>query len=209
LLLARAKPVDARTRLLSSPALRLSAVLGAALVVIVLTAGILYLYSTRSSNRSTTAISKPATSHAATPTPVSQATPSVGPTAAASPAGSGVPGPLSQVVTVGSGGTGWTVSRIRLGSPASGVTRVVLDLAGTGSTPTAQLGRGSDGSIYLTVPGLAISPSVVSGLRPTGALTAITQVGGPGTSLRFTTNGSPGFSMGYLTGPYRLVLDFK
>jgi hypothetical protein len=209
LLLARAKPVDARTRLLTSPTLRLSAVLGAALVVIVVTAGILYLYSTRSSNQSTTANSKPATSHAAAPTPVSQPTPIVGPTAAASPAGSGVPGPLSEVVTAGSGGTGWTVSRIRLGSPGSGITRVVLDLGGTGSAPTAQLGRASDGSIYLTVPGLAIAPSVVSGLAPTGALTAITQVGGSGTNLKFTTKGSPGFSMGYLSGPNRLVLDFK
>jgi hypothetical protein len=209
LLIARAKPVDARTRLLSSPALRLSALLGAALVVIVITAGVLYLYSTRSSNQSTKAISRPATSHAATPTPVSHPTPSVGPTAAASPAVAGVPGPLSQVVIAGSGGTGWTVSHIRLGSPGSGITRVVLDIAGTGSTPSAQLGRGSDGSIYLTVPGLAISPSVVSGLTPTGALTAITQVGGSGTNLKFITNGNPGFSIGYLTGPYRLVLDFK
>ena len=133
----------------------------------------------------------------------------MGPTTAASPAGAGVPGPLSQLVTAGSGGTGWTVSRIRLGSPGSGITRVVLDLAGAGAAPTAQLGRGGDGSIYLTVPGLAISPSVVSGLTPTGAVSAITQVGGSGTSLKFSTNGSPGFSIGYLTGPNRLVLDFK
>jgi len=181
--------------------------LGAALVVILLAAGV--LYSTRNTHPSPTAVTQPGTSHAAAPSPASRPAPSVRPTPAASPASGAAPGPLSELVTAGRGGTGWTVSRIRLGSPGNGITRVVLDLGGAGSAPTAQLGRGSDGSIYLSVPGLSISPSVVSGLTPSGALTAITQVGGSGTSLRFKTKGSPGFSMGYLTAPNRLVFDFK
>jgi hypothetical protein len=207
LLWARAKPAGARTRLLSSPEMQIKIGLGAALMVILLAAGI--LYSTRNTHPSPTAVTQPATSHAAAPSPASRPTPSVQPTTAASPASGAASGPLSELVTAGSGGTGWTASRIRLGSPGNGITRVVLDLGGTGSAPTARLGRGSDGSVYLSVPGLTISPSVVSGLTPTGALTAITQVGGSGTSLRFSTNGSPGFSMGYLTAPHRLVLDFK
>jgi hypothetical protein len=207
LLWARAKPAGALTRLLSSPEMQIKVGLGAALVVILLAAGI--LYSTRNTHPSPTAVTQPGTSHAAAPSPASRPAPSVQPTPAASPASGAAPGPLSELVTAGRGGTGWTVSRIRLGSPGNGITRVVLDLGGAGSAPTAQLGRGSDGSIYLSVPGLSISPSVVSGLTPSGALTAITQVAGPGTSLRFKTNGSPGFSMGYLTAPNRLVFDFK
>lgn len=207
LLWARPKPAGARTRLLSSPEMQIKVGLGAALVVILLTAGI--LYSTQNTHKSPTALTQPATSHAAAPSPASRPTPTVQPTTAASPASGAAPGTLSELVTAGRGGTGWTVSRIRLGSPGNGITRVVLDLNGTGSAPTAQLGRGSDGSIYLSVPGLTISPSMVSGLTPTGALTAITQVGGSGTSLRFNTKGSPGFSIGYLTAPNRLVLDFK
>lgn len=207
LLWARAKPAGALTRLLSSPEMQIKVGLGAALVVILLAAGI--LYSTRNTQPSPTAVTQPGTSHAAAPSPASRPSPSVRPTPAASPASGAAPGPLSELVTAGRGGTGWTVSRIRLGSPGNGITRVVLDLGGAGSAPTAQLGRGSDGSIYLSVPGLSISPSVVSGLTPSGALTAITQVGGSGTSLRFKTNGSPGFSMGYLTAPNRLVFDFK
>ena len=207
LLWARAKPAGALTRLLSSPEMQIKVGLGAALVVILLAAGI--LYSTRNTHPSPTAVTQPGTSHAAAPSPASRPAPSVQPTPAASPASGAAPGPLSELVTAGRGGTGWTVSRIRLGSPGNGITRVVLDLGGAGSAPTAQLGRGSDGSIYLSVPGLSISPSVVSGLTPSGALTAITQVGGSGTSLRFKTNGNPGFSMGYLTAPNRLVFDFK
>jgi len=207
LLWARAKPAGALTRLLSSPEMQIKVGLGAALVVILLAAGV--LYSTRNTHPSPTAVTQPGTSHAAAPSPASRPAPSVRPTPAASPASGAAPGPLSELVTAGRGGTGWTVSRIRLGSPGNGITRVVLDLGGAGSAPTAQLGRGSDGSIYLSVPGLSISPSVVSGLTPSGALTAITQVGGSGTSLRFKTNGSPGFSMGYLTAPNRLVFDFK
>jgi len=207
LLWARAKPAGALTRLLSSPEMQIKVGFGAALVVILLAAGI--LYSTRNTHPSPTAVTQPGTSHAAAPSPASRPAPSVRLTPAASPASGAAPGPLSELVTAGRGGTGWTVSRIRLGSPGNGITRVVLDLGGAGSAPTAQLGRGSDGSIYLSVPGLSISPSVVSGLTPSGALTAITQVGGSGTSLRFKTNGSPGFSMGYLTAPNRLVFDFK
>jgi len=207
LLWARAKPAGALTKLLSSPEMQIKVGLGAALVVILLAAGV--LYSTRNTHPSPTAVTQPGTSHAAAPSPASRPAPSVRPTPAASPASGAAPGPLSELVTAGRGGTGWTVSRIRLGSPGNGITRVVLDLGGAGSAPTAQLGRGSDGSIYLSVPGLSISPSVVSGLTPSGALTAITQVGGSGTSLRFKTNGSPGFSMGYLTAPNRLVFDFK
>ena len=207
LLWARAKPAGALTRLLSSPEMQIKVGFGAALVVILLAAGV--LYSTRNTHPSPTAVTQPGTSHAAAPSPASRPAPSVRLTPAASPASGAAPGPLSELVTAGRGGTGWTVSRIRLGSPGNGITRVVLDLGGAGSAPTAQLGRGSDGSIYLSVPGLSISPSVVSGLTPSGALTAITQVGGSGTSLRFKTNGSPGFSMGYLTAPNRLVFDFK
>ena len=207
LLWARAKPAGALTKLLSSPEMQIKVGLGAALVVILLAAGV--LYSTRNTHPSPTAVTQPGTSHAAAPSPASRPAPSVRPTPAASPASGAAPGPLSELVTAGRGGTGWTVSRIRLGSPGNGITRVVLDLGGAGSAPTAQLGRGSDGSIYLSVPGLSISPSVVSGLTPSGALTAITQVGGSGTSLRFKTKGSPGFSMGYLTAPNRLVFDFK
>jgi len=207
LLWARAEPAGPPTTLLTrllAPEMRIKVGLGAAAVTIVLVAGI--LYSARNPHPSTTAVSQPATGRAASPTPPA---PSARPTTAASAGSGAVPGSLSELVTAGTGGTGWTVSRIRLGSPGNGITRVVLDLNGTGSTPTAQLGRGSDGSIYLGVPGLTISPSVLSGLAPSGALKAITEVSGPGTSLRFTTNGSPGFSIGYLTGPDRLVLDFK
>jgi hypothetical protein len=133
----------------------------------------------------------------------------VQPTAAPSPASGNGPGPLSGVVTAGGGGSGWTVARIRLGSPGGGITRFVLDLTGSGPAPSAQLGRAGDGSIYLSVPGLAVSPSAVSAVTPTGALTGVTQVAGAGTNLRFTTNGSPEYAMTYYTAPSRLVIDFK
>jgi hypothetical protein len=202
---ARAQP-GTRSHLLSSPDFRIKVGLGAALVLILLSAGI--LYATRTQHTSTPTSAQFGPGHGAAPTTAGQPTPSVAPTPAASPAASG-PGPLTELVSAGSGGTGWTVARIRIGSPGSGITRVVLDLNGTGSTPTTQMGRAGDGSIYLSVPGLTISPSVVSGVAPSGTITAISQVDGAGTSLRFSTSGRPGFSIGYLSAPNRLVLDFK
>jgi hypothetical protein len=148
----------------------------------------------------------------------------VRPSAAATPTRSAAPSPvpsvtstapaiatLTEVVTAGAGGGGWQVSRIRTGSPnaASGITRVVFDLEGPGAQPDAKMGRGSDGAIYLTVPGITISPAIVSGFGGAGPITGMTQTGTQGLALRLTTNGSPGFSIGYLSVPNRLVLDFK
>jgi hypothetical protein len=204
LLWARAQPGGARERLFSSPAVGIRVALGAALVLIVAAAGILIL--TRPSPPSPTAAANPSTSHAAAaPTSTTSSTlPSPASSAPATSPG----GQLTEVVTAGGGGSGWTVARIRFGSPGNGITRVVFDLDGTGPTPSARLGRGSDGAIYLTVTGLTISAATVSGTSPVGVITAISATG-DGSTVKFTVTGSPGFSIGYLSAPNRLVLDFK
>jgi hypothetical protein len=144
------------------------------------------------------------------------------PSAAATPTRTAAPSPvpsatstapttaqLSEVVTAGAGGSGWRVVGVRTGSPGSGITRVVFDLEGPGAQPDAQLGRGSDGGVYLTAPGITIAPETVAGFSGRDAITGITQTGTTGLALRLATNGSPGFSIGYLSVPNRLVLDFK
>jgi hypothetical protein len=142
----------------------------------------------------------PTPSHSSAPTPAPSAA-STAPTTAQ----------LTEVVTAGAGGSGWHVARIRIGSPnpATGITRVVFDLEGAGPPADAQLGRGSDGAIYLTAPGINISPATVAGFSGAGAITGISQTGSQGLALRLATNGKPGFSIGYLNVPTRLVLDFK
>lgn len=139
-------------------------------------------------------------SRSATPSPVPSAT-STGPAAP----------PLTELVNAGAGGGGWRVTGIRSGSPnpATGITRVVFDLQGAGPQPDAQMGRGSDGAVYLTAPGITISPAALSGFDGRGVVTGITQTGTQGLALRLATNGRPGFSIGYLSVPSRLVLDFK
>jgi len=181
--------------------------LGGLGIVIVLVALLLITQGPATSPTASTSAQPGAAAHpsaAATPTrtaapsPVPSAT-STAPTAAQ----------LTEVVTAGAGGSGWRVVGIRTGSPGSGITRVVFDLEGPGAQPDAQLGRGSDGGVYLTATGIAIAPETVAGFSGRDAITGISQTATKGLALRLATNGSPGFSIGYLSVPNRLVLDFK
>jgi hypothetical protein len=86
---------------------------------------------------------------------------------------------------------------------------MVLDLQGTGAMPTAQLGRGPDGADYLIASGISIDPSVVQAFTPGGPVTGITQSGSGGLNLRLAVSQNPQYGMGYLSGPTRLVIDFK
>ncbi|MFY9616336.1 MAG: hypothetical protein WAT58_13145, partial [Candidatus Dormiibacterota bacterium] len=116
---------------------------------------------------------------------------------------------LSGAVTSGAGGTGYTATKIRTGSPGSGITRLVLDLTGAGPTPSAQLGRGPDGAVYLVASGISVDPSVLGAFKGSGAVTGVSQLDGTGLNLKLGLNGSPQYAMIYLSSPTRLVIDFK
>jgi hypothetical protein len=92
------------------------------------------------------------------------------------------------------------------------VTRIVYDLDGTGPAPDAQLGRAADGSLYLQAAGISIDPAVIAAFQPIGPISGMSSAGtSPGLSLRLGSSQaqSPQFSMYYLTGPNRLVIDLK
>jgi hypothetical protein len=183
--------------------------LGVLVMVIVVAAVLLLNQGSHAPSTAPTASRPGAAAHPSpAATPSRGAPPSPAPSAtSAAPANS----QLTEVVTAGAGGSGWRVARIRTGSPdpASGITRVVFDLEGAGPTADAQLGRGHDGAVYLTAPGVTISPAALNGFDGRGVITGITQTGTEGLALRLATSGSPGFSIGYLSVPTRLVLDFK
>jgi hypothetical protein len=113
------------------------------------------------------------------------------------------------VVSAGAGGSGYSVSRIRTGNPAAGLFRIVFDLAGPGSAPDVQLGRGSDGNLYLESSGIQVDPATAAAFPGVGPITAIAPTGAAGTSLRLSTTQAPQYSMYYLSGPARLVIDLK
>jgi hypothetical protein len=151
-------------------------------------------------------------------TPGSPASPAAGasPAAAAAPAASPPPAApagaiptLTGVVTGGAGGSGYRVLRVRTGTPGGGVSRIVFDLDGPGPAPDAQFGRGSDGNLYLQVAGLTMDPAMASGFAGVGPVTAMSPTGASGTSLKLATTGSPQYSMYYLSGPSRLVIDLR
>jgi hypothetical protein len=177
-----------------------------ALVLIVLAAMVLY------AGRSTRQVStgRSSTTRQAIRSPASSPTQSTTPSAAPStPATQAPAGQLTEVVTAGAGGSGWRVARVRSGSPGAGITRIVFDLEGAGPAPDARLGRGPDGAIYLTASGISTSPSDIGSFTGAGPITGMTQTGTSGLALRLATGGHPGFSIGYLSVPNRLVLDFK
>lgn len=179
-----------------------------ALVLIVLAAAI--LYAGRTARPVSTGSTRSTPTHQSTRSPATSPTQTTAPSVAPSAPGAPAPaGQLTEVVTAGSGGSGWHLSRVRSGSPGGGVTRIVFDLEGGGPAPDARLGRGPDGAVYLTAAGISISPAEMSGFAGAGPITGMTQTGPSGLALRLATSGNPGFSMGYLSAPTRLVLDFK
>jgi Putative zinc-finger len=179
-----------------------------ALVLIVLAAAV--LYTTRNARQVSTGTTPSTPTQQATRSPAPSSAATTTPSAAASVPSAPAPvGQLTGVVTAGAGGSGWHVVRVRSGNPSAGVTRIVFDLEGAGPAPDARLGRGPDGAVYLTAPGISISPSEMSGFVSAGPVTAMTQTGPSGLGLRLATSGNPGFSVGYLSAPNRLVLDFK
>lgn len=151
-------------------------------------------------------------------TPAGIATPGASPSPAAgsgaTPATSAPPGipQLSGMVTRGSGGTGYNVQRIRAASPGAGIYRIVFDLAGTGPSADAHLGRASDGSLYLQATGITIDPAIIAAFKPIGPISGMGSAGasgGLGLRLASSQAQSPQYSMYYLTGPNRLVIDLK
>ncbi|MFN2463487.1 MAG: zf-HC2 domain-containing protein [Candidatus Dormibacteria bacterium] len=183
--------------------------LGAAAVILIVVVGALLLprvlaHPSRSVAVTTVHSPAPRKSAAPPPPPVGAAAPAPEPTpsaVASAPA-------LSGVVTAGGTGTGFHATRIRTGNPAPGVYRIVFDLdGGGGGLPDAQLGRAADGTLYLQSSGMAVDASVLSSFQGVGPVTAITA--GPGTNLRLSTSGQPQYSLYFLTGPARLVLDLK
>ena len=179
-----------------------------ALVLIVLAAAV--LYTTRNARQVSTGTTGSSPTRQSTRSPAPSPAPTTTPSAATSaPAAPAPVGQLTEVVTAGAGGSGWHVVRVRTGTPSAGVTRIVFDLEGAGPAPDAKLGRGPDGAVYLTAPGISISPSEMSGFAGAGPITGMTQTGPSGLGLRLATSGNPRFSVGYLSAPNRLVLDFK
>ena len=182
-----------------------------ALVIIVVVAAVL-AFARGGTHPASTASTNAHPTTASHPTPAASPSHSTAPSAAPSPAATTpAVGQLTEIVSAGAGGSAWRVKGIRIGSPnaATGITRVVFDLEGAGPPPNAQLGRGKDGAVYLTAAGIDITQAIVSGFSSSGAITGITQSGSQGLAIRIATNGSPGFSIGYLGTPNRLVLDFK
>ena len=133
-------------------------------------------------------------------TPAAKATPS---TTATAPALQ-----LINPVTAGGGGTGYRVSKIRT-STTGGAFRMVLDMTGAGPTPAVTLARGSDGADYLSSDGIEIDPAVLQGLALGGPVTGIAEARPEALHLKVSTNGNPAYAMSYLSGPTRLVIDFK
>ena len=105
-------------------------------------------------------------------------------------------------------GSRWLESRT--GNPANGVYRMVFDLdAGGASMPDVQMGRGQDGNLYLQAAGITVDPAALASFPGAGPVTAITSTGGTGANLKLATTGQPQFSIYYLPGPNRLVIDLK
>jgi hypothetical protein len=115
---------------------------------------------------------------------------------------------LTNPVTAGAGGSGYKVGRIRT-STTNGAFRMVLDLTGSGPTPSATLARGSDGADYLSSDGMTIDPSVLQGVALGGPVTGLELAQPTALNLKVGTNGNPTYAMSYLSGPTRLVIDFK
>jgi hypothetical protein len=183
----------------------------AAAIALIAVAGVMVLPRLGSHPASTIA-ANPVASPAGHTTPAATASPQA--VAAGTPAPSTVRSvpPLSGVVRAGAAGAGYRVLRIRTGNPAAGVYRIVLDLEGSGAAPDAQLGRGSDGSLYLQATGINIDPAPVAAFKPLGPISGLSATGAPtGLSLKFASAlaQSPQYSLYYLTGPNRLVIDLK
>jgi hypothetical protein len=188
---------------LTSTQLKFAAV--AAAIILVLGGGIaaaLALNRAPAKNSTAATRPKPAAPASSAPTSAAGGAPSAAPSAAVVPQ-------LTGPVTVGSGGSAFTVQRIRTGSPGAGTFRMVLDLQGSGPLPTAQLGHGPDGADYLVASGISIDPTVVQAFAPGGLVTGLTQAGSEGLNLRLAMSQNPPYGIGYLTGPTRLVIDFK
>ncbi|MFN2465543.1 MAG: zf-HC2 domain-containing protein [Candidatus Dormibacteria bacterium] len=188
--------------------------LGAAAAIILLIAAIAVVPRLGSSARTSTVVHAQPTP-AAHPSAAAHGTPAAAPSPAAaavvpSSPPSTVPIPaLSGLATAGAGGSGYHVLRIRSGSPGGGVSRIVFDLEGPGVAPDAQLGRAADGTLYLQSAGTAIDPAIAAGFPGVGPVTGMSSAGGPGASLKLATSGTPSYSMYYLAGPARLVIDLR
>ncbi|HEV3233361.1 MAG TPA: zf-HC2 domain-containing protein [Candidatus Dormibacteraeota bacterium] len=192
---------------LGKPANQVKVGAAAAAVLILVLAGTALALNRQSTRGSTATQTHPATQASSAPQTQASVAPATGGSPAAAPANK-VP-QLSGAVTSGAGGTGYTATKIRTGSPGSGITRLVLDLTGAGPTPSAQLGRGPDGAVYVVASGISVDPSVLGAFKGSGAVTGISQLDGTGLNLKLGLNGSPQYAMIYLSSPTRLVIDFK
>jgi hypothetical protein len=128
--------------------------------------------------------------------------------APSSAAGSPAAG-LTGVVSTGSGGQGYSLVSTRSGIPAAGVFRLVLVLDGSGPTPDAQIGLAPDGSLRLTATGISVSPGQLSAWNPGGPIVGIGQGPGAGLDVRLTLVAPRSYSMIYIPGPERLVIDLR
>ena len=142
---------------------------------------------------------------AAAPSPAGGTAVAPSPVASAAPV---VPA-LAGVVSGGGGGTGYSVLRIRTGNPAAGISRIVLDLQGSGAFPDVQLGQAADGSLYLQSAGTTVDPAIAAAFPGTGPVTSVSPTGAPAMSLKLAMSRPARYTLYYLTGPARLVIDLR
>jgi len=151
----------------------------------------------------TTAASHPSTAPSAQASPAVAAAPS--PQVSAAPV---VP-PLSGVVTAGNAGTAYQVLRIRTRNPSAGLNLIVFDLQGSGPLPDFQLGQAGDNTLYLQSAGTTIDPAIATAFQGTGPVSSIAPTGGDATSIKLTTSRAARYTIYYLTGPARLVIELR
>ena len=142
---------------------------------------------------------------AAPPTPGTVAAAAPSPQAPAEPV---VPA-LTGLVRAGYGGSGYRVYRVRSLSPGGGLYLVAFDLQGSGPLPDVQLGQAADQTLYLQSGGTTIDPAIAGAFPGAGPVTAMSPTGAATMSLKLTTSRPAHFSMYYLTGPSRLVIQLR
>jgi hypothetical protein len=155
--------------------------------------------STRPTSR---AASTPHVSLAPKVQPVTVVRPSasVAPTATATPTPTPTPTPAATAQTYGSGGSGWQLQGIRIGTGA-GYTRIVFDLGGSsGAHPTATVSFPTPTTMVVTFPGVTAPGSPAAG-GSGGLVSDVTRQSGSQLAFRLSlTKAATVQDGGYLDG---------